>query len=106
MNDVGDAAATCVYLYMERLRAYAVNAKDVPWDERLIYHCTTTMWFTIFDKSSKTFRTNKKNMVTESVVMEFLFPRYDVQNPRGTTTDTCEHTFCGQRRDARYFKMY
>ena len=43
MNDVGNAAVTCVYLYMAILRAYAVNAKDVPWDERLIYHFTTTL---------------------------------------------------------------
>ena len=64
MNDVGDAAATCVYLYMERLRAYAVNAKDVPWDDCLIYHWTTTLRFTSFDKSAKIFRTNQRNMVT------------------------------------------
>ena len=79
-NYVGDDAVTCVSLYMERLSAYAVNAKDVPWDERLIYYWTTTMWLTIFDKSAKTFFSNQINMVTESIVMTFLFIRSYVKN--------------------------
>ena len=58
MNDGGDATVTCVSLYMARLCAYAVNAKDVPWDERLIYHWKTTLWLKSFDNSAKNFCTN------------------------------------------------
>ena len=45
INYGGDAAVTCVSLYMAILRAYAVNAKDIPWDERLVYHLTNILWF-------------------------------------------------------------
>ena len=96
-NDVGDSAVTFLSLYMAILRTYAFNAKDVPWDERLIYHWTTTMWFTSFYKSDKTFCTNQRNIVTESIAMAFLFPRSGLQNPRVTTTETREHTFGGIR---------
>ena len=92
---------TCVSLYIERLPAYAVNSKDVPLDEILIYHLTTALWFTSFDNSAKTCCTNQRNMVTESIAMEFLFPRSDVQNPRVTTTEPCEHSFCGLCIDER-----
>ena len=54
-NDVGDADVIYVSLYMARICSYDINAKDVPWDERLIFHWTNTLWFTIFDKSSKPF---------------------------------------------------
>ena len=101
MNDVGDAAMTYLPLYMARLCVHAINAKYLPWDESLINHCTTTLWFTSFDKYTKNFRKNQRNMVTESIEMAFLFPRYDVQNTRVTTTEPCEHTFVGLRRDER-----
>ena len=80
--------------------------KDVLWDERLIYHWTTTLWFNFFDKSAKEFCTNQRNMATESIVINFLFPRSDVQNPRGTKTEPREHIFGGLRRDEREFTMY
>ena len=38
--------------------------------------------------------------------MAFLFPIYDVQNPRGTTTEPCEHTLGGLSRDEREFIIY
>ena len=79
-NYVCDDAVTCVSLYMARLSTYAVKAKDVPWDERLIYYWTTTMWLTIFDKSAKNVFSNQINMVTESIVMTFLFIRYYVKS--------------------------
>ena len=100
-NDVVDAAVTFVSLYMTRLRAYAVNMKDVPWGDHLIYHWTNSLWFTSFDKSAKTFCTNQSNLVIDSIVVAFLFPISYVQNPRGTTTEPCEHTFVGLRRDER-----
>ena len=101
MNYVGDAAMNCVSLYMSRLYSYAVNMKDVTWDERLIYRCKTKMWFTIFDKSAKNFCTNQRHMVTDSIAVAFLFPMSDVQNTRGTTTELCKQTFGGLRRDER-----
>ena len=67
---------------------------------------TTTLWLTIFHKYAKIFCTNQRNVVTESIAMEFLFPRYDVQNKRGTTTEPCEHTFGGLHRYEREFTMY
>ena len=100
-NNVGDYDVTCVSLHMARIRDYAINAKYVSCDERLIYHWTTTLWFTSFDKSDKTFCTNHRNMVTESIAMDFLFPRYDVKNLRVTTTEPFENTFGGLRRDER-----
>ena len=101
MNDVGDAAVTHVSFYMARIHAYDVNVKYLPWGEHLIYHWTTTLWFTSFYKPAKTVCTNQRNMVTESIEVAFLFPISDVQNPRGTTTDPCEHTFGGLRRYER-----
>ena len=100
-NNVGDAAVTCVSLYISRLCAYTANTKDIPWDERLIYHRTTTLCFTRFDNYYKTFCTNQRNMVTESIAIAFLFPRSDVQNPRGNTTEPREHTFGGIYRDEK-----
>ena len=100
-NNIGDVAVTCVSLYMARICAYAFNVKDLPWYERFIYHCKTTLWFTSFDKSAKTFLTNQISIVIESIAMAFLFPISDVQNPRGTTTDPCEHTFGGLSRYER-----
>ena len=99
IKDAGDASVTCIYLYTEILLAYSVNKKYVPWDECLVYHWTSTLWFNVFDKSDKTFCTNQSNMVTDSIAMDFLFPRYDVQNTRGTTTETREHTFGGLHID-------
>ena len=64
MNDVGDAAVTCVSLYISIICAYVVNTKDVPWDEHLIYHWKTILRFTSFDNSDKTFRANHRNMLT------------------------------------------
>ena len=78
---------------MARLVSYDFNAKDVPWDDRLIYHWTTTLQFTSLDKSAKTFRTNQRNMVTYSIEMAFLFPIYYAQNPIGNTSEPCEHIF-------------
>ena len=45
-------------------------------------------------------------MVTESIAMAFLFPIPDVQNKRGNTTEPCDHTFGGLRRDERKFTKY
>ena len=97
---------TCVSLYMASLCAYYINTKYVPWDESLIYHWTTTLWFIRFDKYAKTIRKKQRSTVTDSIAMDFLFPRYDVQNPRGATTDPCEHTFGGILRVEREFKTY
>ena len=38
--------------------------------------------------------------------MAFLFPIYYAQNPIGTTSEPCEHTFGELRRDEREFTMY
>ena len=91
---------------MARLVSYDFNAKDVPWDDRLIYHWTTTLQFTSLDKSAKTFRTNQRNMVTYSIEMAFLFPIYYAQNPIGNTSEPCEHIFGELRWDEREFTMY
>ncbi len=40
---------------------------------------------------------NKRNIATEAIALMFLFVRDDIDNPRLTTTEPCEHTFGGWR---------
>ena len=102
-NAVGDVAVVCAILYFTILRLYVVNAKEVSWKERLIYHWASLLWFTSFDGCAGTMYKNQKNMVIETIGMMFLFPLSDFYNPRLASSEPCEHTFGSYRKIEREF---
>ena len=49
--------------------------------------------------------TNQNNMVVESIGIMFLFPCYDLHNPRLETYESCKHTFGNYRKVERYITV-
>ena len=52
-GDGVDVAVVCVTLYFVRLHLHKVNVKELPCEERTVYHWDSVLWLTIFDRCEK-----------------------------------------------------
>ena len=102
-EDQGSVAVLCASLYFLRIRLFAVNSKKLGYCEWINYMLSSLIWITSFGYQSllgtnqANMLANRRNIITESIAMTFLFARHDIVNPRYCTTEPCEHTFAGWR---------
>ena len=104
-GDEGDVYVVCVTLFFTSLSLYAVNAKDIPWEEIKCYHLVPLIWFTRFDKCAEITKTNQSNMVVEPIGMLFLFELSYFHNKRLVTSESCNDTFGNYHKVEIYFTV-
>ena len=86
-----------------QMRSYAVNARDVNWQERCVYTWMSFLWFSSFHTSGSTMMINKRNMAMETVAVLFLATRTDVSQLRRCTSEGNEHFYGSLRQILREF---
>ena len=90
----------CITLYLARLKLFAVNTSNLEYQRRIALLWASMIWMTSFTHQGTSI-TKKRNIVTETIGLIFLFARKDVMFPRYCTEEPCEHVFGGWRQEKR-----
>ena len=104
-GDGGYVVVVCDTLYFVMVCLYAVNSKEVPWEERTIYYWASLLCFPIFESFAETMKSNQRGMVFKFVIIMLLFPCSYFHNTRLSTSESCEHTFIHYHKVEIYFTV-